>query len=125
MTSLGDAYATAGLALIQSVYGEPCTYTPVGGAPIPITVSVAHTVPQIIAIDEHGQQSDRIINLIVPMAQVATPSRGDTYQLTSASNTGLWFATKVERGDQAGWLVSVRYQTHDAITGKGALEVRP
>ncbi len=59
------------------------------------------------------------------MAQVATPSRGDTYQLTSASNTGLWFATKVERGDQAGWLVSVRYQTHDAITGKGALEVRP
>lgn len=124
--SLFDTMAAAGLDLVQRVFGETCAYTPVGGGqPITITVSMARTIPQIIAMDDHGQASDRIIALIVPMASVPTPSRGDSYQLYGASNAGIWFADKVERGDQAGWLVSIRYMSHDALAARSAIEVKP
>lgn len=121
-----DTIALNVVRTLQGVFGETAIWTPQnGGTPLTVTVICTLVQGQIIVSDDHGQQSDRLLNIQVATADINAPSRGDTWTLSSGGRAGIWISTRIEKASPSRWLITARYQTHDQIAGKGAIEVRP
>ena len=125
MASAWDTDASDVQAEMEGYFSTVAVYAPFPSFSPTKSISVvpSSTPPQMIIGDDSGQTSERYLYIGVNVSDVPSPRRGDLYTLSDPSNKGVWIAARIEKQNNARWLIAARLRKHDNTAGPGAVAV--
>ena len=104
-----DADLTAILADAAALgLADAAVYTPVGGAPVALTVS-CQDAPQATFADIGGQTLRRQALVLLQGADIAAPAQDDGLTIATGPFAGAWVVVDVGMRDLACRLITVRF----------------